>query len=156
MNQRSPLTRVLALIGTILVLLPIAFMLLTSAIGTARSGSFRMDYLIPGELFPLIVLGGGLLTIAARLAHREARRRRLIEWSFGIAVASLILSQGLAVVTGLASGETPAEGLPWIAVLAIFAIYDLAVLVLGVGGALLVAELFGGAQSDVRPPAPLA
>jgi len=59
-----------------------------------------------------------------------------------VAVAALILGQGLAVVTGLASGETPAEGLPWIAVLALLAIYDLAVLVLGVGGARLVAELF--------------
>lgn len=140
MKQRSPLTRTLALIGTILVLLPIAFMLLTSAMGTARSGSFRMDYLIPGELFPLIVIGGGLLLAAARLSNSD--NRRLIELSFAVAVAALILSQGLAVVTGLASGETPAEGLPWIAVLALLALYDLAVLALGVGGARLVAELF--------------
>ena len=154
MNQRSPLTRALALIGTILVLLPIAFMLLTSAIGTARSGSFRMDYLIPGELFPLVVIGGGLLLAAARLSH--SHNRRLIELSFAVAVAALILSQGLAVVTGLASGETPAEGLPWIAVLAIFAIYDLAVIVLGVGGVRLVAELFAGEKRGVPPVAPHA
>jgi len=139
-NQRSPLARILAVAGTIAVLAPIALMLVTSAIGTSRSGSFRMDYLIPGELFPLIILGGGLLLAAARLGH--SRHRRFIEVSFAVAVAALILGQGLAVVTGLASGETPAEGLPWIAVLALLAIYDLAVLVLGVGGARLVAELF--------------
>jgi len=111
-----------------------------------------MDYLIPGELFPLVVLGGGLLFMAARLAH--SRRRRLIGWSFGVAVASLILAQGLAIVTGLASGETPAEGLPWIAVLALLAIYDLAVLALGVGGVLLVADLFAREKDGVPPPAP--
>ncbi len=138
-NQRSPLTRVLALLGTIAVLSPIALMLVTSAIGSSRAGSFRMDYLIPGELFPLIIVGGGLLTYAAR---RADRRRRYIGWSFAVAVASLILSQGLAVVTGLASGATPAAGLPWVLVVALLAIYDGAVIALGVGGALLVRDLF--------------
>ena len=158
MNPRSPLTRTLALIGTIAVLSPVALMLLTSALGTSRSGSFRMDYLIPGELFPLILMGGALLAFATRRAGRrsDSQNRRLIEWSFGVAVVSLILSQGLAVATGLASGETPAEGLPWIAVLALLLIYDGAVIALGAGGVLLVRDLFKHEKAGIPPAAPLA
>ena len=154
--NRSLLTRTLAIIGTIVVLAPIALMLVTSAIGTSRSGSFRMDYLIPGELFPLVLIGGGLLVVAARSARPKSQRRRPIEWIFVTAVVSLIACQGLAIVTGLASGETPAEGLPWIAVLALLALYDIAVLALGVAGVLLVRELFAGEKGGVPPAAPLA
>lgn len=137
MNQRSPLTRVLALLGTIAVWLPILFMLLTGVIGSIRARAFRMDYLIPAELFPIVLAGGGLLLWAA---FRARRRRRLIGWSCVSAVAALILSQGLAVVTGLASGETPAEGWPYILVLSLLAIYDLAVVAIGVGGVLLLRD----------------
>lgn len=109
MNLRSPLTRILALIGTAAVWFPIAVMLVTSAIGSAAERTFLMDFLIPAELFLIVLIGGGLLLWAA---WRARRRRRLIGWSLALAVASLVLSQGLAVVTGLASGAAPATGGP--------------------------------------------
>jgi hypothetical protein len=138
MNERSRLTTVLALLGTVAVWLPVVLMLLTSATGSARAGFFRMDYLIPAELFPAIFVGGGLLVFAA---IRARRRSRLIEGSFTAAVLALILSQAVATVSGLASGATPPAGPAWILTLLLLAIYDLSVVLTGTGGVLLVRDL---------------
>ena len=131
--------RLLALLGTIAVWLPVAATLATSAMGSARAGTFRMDYLMPAELFPAFIVGGGLLIWAAYRAHR---RMRLIAWGVGLAVGSLVLSQLLAVVTGLASGATQPTGWPWRLVVAGLAVYTGAVIATGAGGALLVRDLF--------------
>ncbi|MEW5871456.1 MAG: hypothetical protein AB1894_19440 [Chloroflexota bacterium] len=50
--------------------------------------------------------------------------------------------QALAVVTGLASGETGPEGVRWLLVLASLAVYTLALIATGVGGVLLLGDLF--------------
>jgi hypothetical protein len=46
--------------------------------------------------------------------------------------------QALAVVTGLASGETEPGGWQWVLVLASLAIYSLALVAVGLGGILLL------------------
>ena len=138
MNRRSALTRTLAIIGTILVWLPIAFMVLTSVIGSAQSGIFRMDYLLPAELFPLILIGGGLLFWAA---WRARSRKRIIGWGIAVAAGSIVLGQALAVVTGLASGATEPTGWQWGLVLAAIAVFIGAVIAIGVGGILLTRDL---------------
>ncbi len=43
--------------------------------GVTRERIFRFDYLMPAELFPATLVGGGLLIWAALRAHS---RRRLI------------------------------------------------------------------------------
>ncbi len=139
MNRRSALTRTLAIIGTILVWLPIAFMVLTSVIGSAQSGIFRMDYLLPAELFPLILIGGGLLFWAA---WRARSRKRIIGWGIAVAAGSIVLGQALAVVTGLASGATEPTGWQWGLVLAAIAVFIGAVIAIGVGGILLTRDLY--------------
>jgi hypothetical protein len=148
MARQKTLTRILALLGTIAVWLPILFMLLTGAVISIRSGQLRMDYLMPAELFPLIIVGGGLLVFAA---HRAALRCRVVDSSLIVAVAALVLTQALAVATGLASGAAPAEGWRFILVIGLLAIYDLAVVALGVGGILLLRDLFGQGSAHTPP-----
>ena len=48
------------------------------------------------------------------------------------------------MVTGLASGETEPGGWQWVLVLASLAIYSLALAAVGVGGILLLRDLFKG------------
>jgi hypothetical protein len=98
-----------------------------------------MDYLMPAELFPAFIVGGGLLIWAA---CRARSRKRPIAWGVGVAVGSLFLSQLLAVVTGLASGATQPTGWAWALVAAGIAVYVGAVIATGVGGVLLVRDLF--------------
>ena len=137
--SRLRVTQILAVVGTILVWIPIAAPIVFLLFRLARGGRFGMDYLMPAELFPAAILGGLLLLWAALRAHS---RQRLIGWGLAVAVGLLVGGQALAVASGLASGDVEPVGLPWILVLASIAGYTLAVIVIGVGGALLVRDLF--------------
>lgn len=137
--NRLRLTRGLVVVGTILVWIPIAAPLVFLLVRLARGGGFGMDYLMPAELFPAVVLGGGLLLAAALLARR---RVKWIAWGLGAALVLLVGGQVLAVVSGLANGDAKPEGMPWVLVIASIAGYTLAVIALGVGGVLLARDLY--------------
>jgi len=143
MEKKGVLTKILAIVGTVLVWFPILAPIVISAVVTTRSHRFRFDYLMPAELFPFALVGAGLLIWAAL---RARSRRGLIGWGFGIAVALLVIGQVLAVVTGLASGETEPVGWPWAVVLTSLVVYSLAIVVTGVGGILLLRDLFKAAR----------
>lgn len=138
MPNKGVFTKILAIIGTILVWLPILGPLLFSAIRFIQSGRFLFDYLMPAELVPAVLIGGSLLFWAARRAREH---QKIIIWSFAAAVIMLIAGQVLAVVTGLASGETEAAGLPWALVISSLVVYVLSVIALGVGGIRLTRSL---------------
>jgi hypothetical protein len=147
MVKRDNLTSILAITGTILVWLPILAPVLLSLLLLIRDHVFLFDYLMPEELFPAVAIGGAALLWAA---FRARSRRRLIGWGFGIAIAMLVGGQGLAVLTGLASGATEPSGWPWVLVLASLAVYWLAVITAGVGGLLLLGDLFRPSRSQAE------
>ena len=139
MEKKGVLTKILAIVGTVLVWFPILAPVLLSVAVIITERMFRFDYLMPAELFPATLVGGGLLIWAAL---RARSRRRLIGWGLGIAVGLLVGGQVLAVVTGLASGETEPAGWWWALVLASIVVYSLALVVIGIGGVLLLRDLF--------------
>lgn len=139
MKKKGWLTKTLAIIGTLLVWLPPLAPVLFAVAGFPERRMFQFDYLMPAELFPVAFLGGGLLLWAAL---RARARRALIGGGLGVAAGLLVGSQALAVVTGLASGETEPNGWQWVLVLTALGLYALALIVMGVGGALLVRDLF--------------
>ena len=141
MEKKGVFTKAPAMAGTVLVWLPILapffFALMVSV--RARVPLFdHFDYLMPAELFPVALAGGGLLLWAAL---RARSRRGLIGGGLASAVVLLVGSQALAVVTGLASGETAPTGWQWALVVALLALYVLALVVMGVGGVLLLRDL---------------
>jgi hypothetical protein len=139
MKEKGVLTKTLAIMGTLLVWVPIAAPILLAAAELIKEGLFRLDYLMPAELFPLALVGGGLLLWAS---WRRRSRRGLIGWSLVSAVILLVGLQELAEVTGLASGRTAPGGWQSALVTAGLIGYILAVVVTGVGGALLLRDLF--------------
>jgi hypothetical protein len=139
MGKKDIPTKFLASLGAVMVWFPILFAILISVLGFAAERTFRFDYLMPAEFFPVALLGGGLLVWAALRAHAH---RGLIGWGLGLAAGCLVGGQVLAVVTGLASGETEPTGWQWILVLASIGIYSLALVVTGLGGVLLLRDLF--------------
>jgi hypothetical protein len=139
MRKNAIFTKILAIVGTALVWIPVLAPVVFACAALSRMGRFLFDYLMPAELFPVVLVGGGLLLWVALRVHSH---RKLIGWGLGGAVGLLVGSQGLAVVTGLASGRTAATGLWWIIVLGSIILYDLAVVAVGVGGILLLRELF--------------
>lgn len=138
--QRSAF--VLAITGTVLAWLPILAPFFVALVSLTQTRGFRFDYLMPAELFPL-VLAGGLALVWASLRARA--QRKLIGWSFGFALGMLFTGQMLAMATGLASGETEPSGWPWALVIASLGLYALAVALMGVGGLRLLRDLFKSA-----------
>ncbi|HNU93508.1 MAG TPA: hypothetical protein PKM31_01615 [Bacillota bacterium] len=135
MDRRGVLTRLLAIVGAVLVWIPILFTVLTSIVGTISSRVFRFDYLMPAELFPVAFVGALLLLWAALRARSH---QQLIGWGLGGAVVFLGGGQLYAVASGLASGATEPTGWPWALVIASIALYSLALIEMGIAGILLV------------------
>ncbi len=139
MENRGNFSKILAVGGTILVWLPILAPALATAARLLQQGGFNFDYLMPAELFLVALVGGGSLILVAR---RTNLGWRLIGWGLGSAAVLLGAGQGLALVTGLASGEAQAAGWPLAVVrVSIFA-YIVALAVTGIGGILLLNRLF--------------
>jgi hypothetical protein len=138
-EKKNTFTKGLAAAGTIFVWLPILAPVIFSLELLIANRIFRFDYLMPAELFPLILLGSGLLLWAAIRAKSHVK---LISWSLVSAVSTLVLSQAVAVVTGIASGRTAAAGIFWILILILFALFFISTVILAIGGSLLTRDLF--------------
>ena len=102
------------------------------------NGKFLFDYLMTAEVFPSILVGAGLLIWASIRAKRYLKP---ILWSLGVGIALLLISQGVAMVTGLANGKVQG-GWPLTLTMGIYFGFLLAMLILGVCAVLLVRTLF--------------
>ena len=141
MGKRLIFIKVLTVLGTISIWLPILVPIVFSVIALFAARGFLLDYLMPAELFPLAIFGAGLLFCAALIRRSHMK---LIIICITVAAGSLVLGQVFAVVTGLASGRIKPEGLPWILVIFSLALYTAALIGVGVSGLLLLRNLFFG------------
>ncbi len=139
MKNLGSFTKFLAIAGTILAWLPILAPVIFSLILLVAERIFRFDYLMPAELFPVVLVGSVLLFWAALRAHCHAR---LIGFSFSAAIIFLVGSQAIAMATGLASGRIEPTGWPWILVLVSLFAYIFSLIIIDVGGILLLRNLF--------------
>ncbi len=139
MGNKGILIKILAIAGTVLVWFPILAPILLTTIRFIQSQRFRFDYLMPAEL-GLFAFGGGILLLVAAIRARS--QVKLIGWGLGIALVLIVGGQALAVVTGLADGSTGIGGWQWMLVLGSLIAYTAAVVAVGVGGILLLRNLF--------------
>jgi hypothetical protein len=138
MEKKDLVTRILAVLGTLLAWFPILLPIVFSLAAFSRVQILRFDFLIPAEIFPVVLVGAGLLVWAARRAHR---RRGLIGWSIGLILFGLLAAISLAQVTGLASGEIEPVGWPVVLVNICFAVFWTGLIGMAVGGILLWRDL---------------
>lgn len=139
--------KILAVLGTLLVGVDILAPVFFTIMRLVSGGNFRFDYLMPAEL-GIVLLAGIILLGWAAFASK--RRRGWIGWSIVAALVLVVGGQVMAVVTGLASGANQSPGLMKI-LLGVIGLFDLAVLVLFIGGLVLVGEMF----KKTQPPSPL-
>jgi hypothetical protein len=139
MEKKNTLTRILTIAGSTLVWLPVLAPVVFSIIRWIQVGDFMIDYLMPAELGLAVLIGAALLLWAALRARSHLK---WIIWSIGIAILLLFGSQGVAVLTGLASGKIGQTGWQFVLTLGMIIGYDLAVILLGIGGLLMVRDLF--------------
>jgi hypothetical protein len=138
MEKKEKLTRILAIVGTILVWIPLVLPIVFGVIHFAGTRRFLVDFLMPGELFPVIAVGGGLLLWAA---FRSGKCKKYLLWASAAAVFFLFASLEFAQISGIASGKTEEAGLPMIGLWTLWAIFCLSVVALGVGGIRLIRKL---------------
>jgi hypothetical protein len=139
MENRGLLTKILAVTGTALAWFPILAPVYFSLMALNGGRAFFFDYLAPVEYFPAALAAGGLLVWAAQRAHS---RLRIIAWGLGIVGGLLVVAVLLAQVNGLVSGRTAAAGFWLVLSLVALVVYTLAVIAMGLGGVLLVRDLF--------------
>lgn len=139
MQKRKWFSRFLGITGTISVLLPIIIAVLLSVIHFISKHEFILDYLIPAELGFVVLFGASLLLWVVFRVRLLVKR---VIWTISIALICLFGSQGLAVITGLASGEIEPSGWQFLIVTGLLVVYDICVIVLGFFGILLIIKIY--------------
>lgn len=131
MEKRDTLSKILTIIGTVLVWIPILAPVAFGFISLGMDGIYRLDYLMPAELGILVFVGGALLLWAA---IRAKSQQGIIAWGLGIAAGSIAILN--------AFGEVEPGSLRWAIAVGLLVVYSLAIVVMGVGGILLWRDLF--------------
>jgi hypothetical protein len=147
MQKNNAFTKILAIAGTVLIWIPILAPILFGVISLITEGQFRFDFLMPAEIFPVALVGAGLLLWAG---IRARSHWKLIAWGIGVTIGLLVGSQALAVVTGLANGDIESQGIWFILVMALFVLFLVALIVTAVAGILLLRDLFKKQQEIVE------
>ncbi len=138
-KQKSVLTKIFTISGTVLLWAPILFMFLTAIVGSIIGKEFLFDYLMLAELFPIIALGLVLLVLASIISHMF---RKWFGWGSVAALVALASGQILAIASGLASGAMAPSGVIFAVVIASIVVYNLVVVALAILGILLIKRLF--------------
>lgn len=131
MERKDMLSKILAIVGTALVWIPILAPLVFGFVSLGMDGIYRFDYLMPAELGILAFVGGALLLWAE---IRAKSRRGIIAWGLGIAAVSISIL--------MAFGDVVPGSLEWAIVVGLLIAYSLAIVVMGVSGVLLCRDLF--------------
>jgi len=138
MKNNLSFFKILSIIGLILVWIPIIFPIILSIVKLVKSGRFLLDFLIPAEMFIIVLVGSALLLL---VAWKIKYNVKAIGFGLITTVVLLFGSQILATITGLASGEMEPKGGIFALVVGGIVLYDLIVIEIGVAGLYLVNKL---------------
>ena len=130
MEKKGTLSKILAVVGTVLVWFPILAPLVLGFISLSMDGVYRLDYLMPAELGILVFVGGALLLWGAL---RTRLQRNLIVWGFGLTVGSIAIL--------ISFGDVVPGSLEWAIVVGLLITYILSIMIMGIGGVLLWRDL---------------
>ena len=131
MEKKDTLSKILAIVGTVLVWIPILAPVFFGFVSLGMDGIYRFDYLMPAELGILAFVGGAFLFWAA---IRAKSRQAIVARGLGIAAGSIAILN--------AFGDVVPGSLEWAIVVGLLIAYSLAIVVMGIGGVLLWRDLF--------------
>lgn len=131
MGKKNTLSKILSIVGTVLVWIPILAPVIFGFVSLIMDGIYRFDYLMPAELGILAFVGGALLLWGA---IRAKSRKGIIAWALGIAAGSIFIMNTF--------GDVEPGSLRWAIVVGLLITYSLAIVLMGVGGILLWRDLF--------------
>ena len=147
-KQRSVLTKIFTISGTLLLWAPILFMFITGIVGSIMSKTLLFDYLMLAEMFPIVALGLVLLVLASLLSGTF---RKWFGWGSVAALLSLTAAQIVSTASGLASGALAESGGVLATVIAAIVVYNVIIGALAVLAIFLLRRLFQ--KQPVEAPA---
>ncbi len=153
MGKHDALAKSLAIIGTVLVALPLVAPLLTGLTSIGSPGGLRVDYLMPFEIYFVTVAGMVLLVWASFRAHD---RKRAIGITIGLMLGALVLAAVAAQVTGIANSVEQLAAWKYILTATLGGLSLVAQLALIVEGSLLTRDLFASHEDTAPPLSPIA
>jgi len=130
MEKKDTFSKILAIVGTLLVWIPILAPGVFGFVSLGMDGIYRFDYLMPAELGIFAFVGGAMLLW---VAIRAKSRQGIIAWGLGIAAGTI------AVL--MTFGDVEPGSLEWAIVVGLLIAYSLVIVVMGVGGILLWRDL---------------
>ena len=131
MGKKDALSKILAVLGTVLVWFPVLAPVILGFVPLLSDGIYRFDYLMPMEL-GMVAFAGGILLIWGTI--RTRLRRKIIAWGLGLAAGSAVIL--------MAIGDVVPGSLEWGIAIGLLVTYSLALVVMGIGGILLCRDLF--------------
>jgi|GEM_PF-826664 len=152
MEKTRTLTKNLAVIGAVLVWLPILAPLLATALRIG-GGSSQVYWYVPAALFPSALVGGWLLVWAASRAHS---RQGLIGWGLAVAVSAWVAAIAIAVATGMAADAAAVTESVMALVVGLMVAYALALVEIGMAGIILMRDVLKrgiGGEGTTAPSA---
>ncbi len=129
------LTKFLGIGGTVLIWFPIFASIVTGIIGSIMSRQVLFDFLMPAELAFFAILGGIMLIWAAIRAKIKIKP---MVWLLILLIVMLFGSQGIAVASGIASGERSGTGWMFYLIIGMLGVYTFFLIILGILGILTV------------------
>ena len=147
-KQKSALSKIFAISGSLFLWAPILFMLVGAIWSSFQSKSFLFDYFTLAELFPIVALGLVLLVLASLVSRIFAK---WFGWGSVAALVALSGGQIFASVSGLASGALAPTGSAVAIVIVSIVVFDLVVLGLAVLGIVLIRRLFQKQEPAAQP-----
>jgi hypothetical protein len=149
MSRRDATTKTIATIGSVVVALPIVAPLVLGLRFAGGPVGYRVDYLMPFEVYPVTVVGMILVVWAAMRAHAH---RRGVWLSIAGMIGGILLAGISAQVTGIANSVETLARWKYVLTAALGAGSLVAQVALIVMGFLIVRDA-GSAQPDATPPA---
>ena len=130
MEKKDALAKGPAMVGTVLVWIPVLAPVILGFISLAMDGIYRFDYLMPAELGIMVFIGGALLLWGA---FRARSRQGIVIWAFSIAA--------IAVIVLITFGDVVPGSWEWMVVIGLLISYSLAIVAMGIGGIFLLRDL---------------
>jgi len=132
-QKRQGLTRVLAILGTVLLCLPVILVVVLTVGGVPKEVGWLPFFAVGAmDVFPVVALGGGLMLWAAIRAHSPCR---VLGWSLAAPVGSIVFG----VVW---SQPVPTGGWVLVVTAALVVLYWIGLLISGVSGISLLGSLY--------------
>lgn len=149
MGKHDAFAKTLAIAGTVLVVAPLLAPLAFSLASIGRPGGYRIDYLMPFEVYPVTLVGVALLVWAS---FRARARKRAVGIAVGGMIGGLALCAVAAQATGIAQSEEQLESWKYVLTAGLAGLSLVAQIALAVIGCMLVRDLFTGRpRSDSQP-----